>query len=128
MQSGANFVLPTANEGTNRTIYFYKGSKLLVSDIEIPKYHSAALTPNAKIKITALEDDCSILLLQGRPIGEPVVQYGPFVMNSREKIQQTYEEYQRTQFGGWPWPVSDPVHGNQGRFAQHADGRLETKG
>ena len=126
MEAGATFTLPKASEGTNRTIYFYEGEALTVGDAKIPSYHMAELTPNAALTIQAVSGDCSILMLQGRPIGEPVVQYGPFVMNTRQEIQETYDEFQQTQFGGWPWPTNEPTHGNKGRFALHADGRMET--
>jgi hypothetical protein len=67
------------------------------------------------------------LLLAGKPIAEPVVQYGPFVMNTRTQIQEAISDYQRTGFGGWPWPSDDPVHAKDaGRFARHADGKVET--
>ena len=70
--------------------------------------------------------ESEILLLQGHPIGQPVVQHGPFVMNTADEIRAAYVDYQRTQFGGWPWASADPVHGaDQPRFARHADGSLE---
>ncbi|MDX5320959.1 MAG: pirin family protein, partial [Bacteroidota bacterium] len=71
----------------------------------------------------------SFLFLQGKPINEPVAQYGPFVMNTQEEITQAFREYQRTQFGGWPWPRRDNVHAQtKGRFAIHADGKVEERG
>jgi quercetin 2,3-dioxygenase len=64
--------------------------------------------------------------MQGRPIGEPVAQQGPFVMNTHDEIVQAFSDYRRTQFGGWPWDRDDPTHGaTAGRFARHADGRVE---
>ena len=68
----------------------------------------------------------ALLLLAGTPLGEPIVQHGPFVMNTQQEIQQAFRDYQATQFGGWPWKRDDPVHPREaGRFARHADGRVE---
>ena len=76
------------------------------------------------IPIVNQGDPAEFLLLQGRPIGAPVFQMGPFVMNSAEEIQQALLDYRLTEFGGWPWPNREPVHHRtSGRFALHADGR-----
>ena len=83
-------------------------------------------TQETKFKVGT--KDASLLLLQGRPISEPVAQQGPFVMNTQQELQQAFEEYRLTQFGGWPWPYPDNVHDKEkGRFAQYPDGTLEEK-
>ncbi len=128
MSAGATYTLPKASEGINRTIYHYEGDKLMVAGTDVPKYNAAELLPNVETVLVAGEEGASVLVLQGKPIGETVIQYGPFVMNTKEEINQAFEDYHKTQFGGWPWPKYDQVHGREKtRFAKHADGKEEIK-
>ncbi len=127
MQAGATWTLPAASGAkTNRVLYFFTGDRVGLDDHE-QRDHAALVVDAARdIVISAGDQTVELLLLQGRPIAEPVVQYGPFVMNTRAEIQQAFQDYQRTQFGGWPWPSDDPVHAREeGRFARHADGKIE---
>jgi len=129
MEAGAKWNLPKASAGINRTLYFFKGDELKAGDTSIESYHCANLVPEEVLTLEAGTEACNILILQGRPIGEPVVQHGPFVMNTKQEIQQAFTDYQNTQFGGWPWATHAPVHPiEKGRFADHANGKVETKG
>ena len=89
----------------------------------------AAIELNASIDVELVNGPqvSEFLVLQGKPIAEPVAQYGPFVMNTEAEIHQAFADYRRTEFGGWPWPDNAPVHGpDRVRFAKHADGQVET--
>ena len=95
----------------------------------IPDRHRVTLRADADIALTAGPDVAEILMLQGKPIGEPIARHGPFVMNTDAEIRQAYADYQRTQFGGWPWTSDDPVHvRDQDRFARRPNGEIETPG
>ena len=98
-----------------------------VADTDIQPYHSIELVSDEDIFLESGDNEVKILLLQAKPIGETVVQYGPFVMNSREEIQDAFNDFQRTQFGGWSWDNSEPVHDRgKGRFAKHSDGKEDS--
>jgi redox-sensitive bicupin YhaK (pirin superfamily) len=130
MESGARFALPAAAPGTNRSLYFFRGSGLAVNGRAIPPKHQVELRADVETVLDVggrdRSDETEILILQGRPINERVAQYGPFVMNTQDEIRQAFADYQKTQFGGWPWDRPDPVHSReQGRFARLLDGRLD---
>lgn len=126
MASHAEWTLPKAQPGTNRTLYFFDGDTVQIGGTQVSSGHAIELRADFDVRLTNGAEKAEFLLLQGRPINEPVVQYGPFVMNSTEGIQQAFADYQQTPFGGWPWPADGPVHPRgEGRFARHVDGRIE---
>jgi redox-sensitive bicupin YhaK (pirin superfamily) len=127
MAPGAHWTLPAATgKGTRRMLYFFKGRSVIIAGRAVTEHAAIELAGNLPVELVNGDEPAEFLLLQGRPIGEPVAQYGPFVMNTRAEIEQTSADYQRTQFGGWPWPDQAPVHGRDpARFARHPDGHEE---
>jgi len=125
---GASWILPPAARGSSRFLYFFAGRALHVSGTPVPEPALVVVDPDAQIRLEAAGSEIELLMLQGKPIAEPVAQYGPFVMNTRAELQQAFADYQRTQFGGWPWGAVDPVNGREGRFARQPDGSMERPG
>ncbi|HUJ75105.1 MAG TPA: pirin family protein [bacterium] len=122
----ARWVLPAARPGTQRTLYFFRGAGLQVGGQALGGPGAVRVRGEVDVSLINGAQESELLLLQGRPIGEPVVQHGPFVMNSRSEIVQAFQDYQQTEFGGWPWPSDGPVHPAQaGRHARYPDGRVE---
>jgi quercetin 2,3-dioxygenase len=128
MEPGAEWTLPEAGKGINRTLYFFEGDDLKIADQSISPYHGVELESDVEVVIKNNGEQSRLLMLQGKPINEPVVQYGPFVMNTQAEIQEAMQDYRNTGFGGWPWPSHAHVHPREkSRFAKHVDGREEVK-
>lgn len=128
VEAKTQFVLPKADKKVTRTLYFYEGSEIGIDDQKINPNYGIVLDPAKDVTISIGDKKAHLLVLQGKPIDEPVAKYGPFVMNTQAEIQQAMDEYRLTQFGGWPWPQPDHVHPREkGRFAKYPDGKVVEK-
>mmetsp|Transcript_9015 Transcript_9015/g.11267 ORF Transcript_9015/g.11267 Transcript_9015/m.11267 type:complete len:356 (-) Transcript_9015:549-1616(-) len=124
IQPGGNLTIPAAHNGdASRALYLIEGYDGIVVGNKTFR-RSTMLTVDASQPITISVPANSesvpgqVLMLQGKPIGEPVAQHGPFVMNTQSEIRQAFADYQQTQFGGWPWQRNDMVFPrDKGRFA-----------
>jgi len=126
MDANAVWSLPATDGRCSRRLFYFNGQGIVACDREVPAGQALTLVADADIELKNGPETSEFLLLQGLPVAEPVVQYGPFVMNSEEEIHQAFADYRKTGFGGWPWPENDPTHPrDEGRFARHPDGRLE---
>lgn len=128
LEPHATWTIPgITGSALHRTLYFYEGESIHIGELLIEQQHLIELHTTEPLHITNGEKAASFLLLGGKPIQEPVVQHGPFVMNSPAEIQEAFREYQQTQFGGWPWPAHEQTHSpERGRFAHYPDGHEET--
>ena len=128
--TGGRWTMPPARgDATVRSMYVMDGTAVeLGSEREVLEAGTGATVRADEPVVVASADGAEAMVLQGRPIAEPVAQYGPFVMNDEAGIRQAMVDYRATGFGGWPWPDEAPVHGRDaGRFAQHADGHVEER-
>jgi quercetin 2,3-dioxygenase len=126
LNAAGSWTIPAAaGDGTVRVLYVFEGADVRLEDAPVDASTGAVVRCDVPVEVTS-RTGAEILMLQARPIGEPVAQYGPFVMNTEDEIRQAFADYRATEFGGWPWPTDDPVHGTDPvRFARHADGMLE---
>ena len=129
MKPDGEWILPKAQTDVNRSLFFYAGDEVIIDGEKIGSDYAITLSPVDDITLKCGSTEASFLLLQGKPINEPVAQHGPFVMNTSQEIQQAFADYQKTQFGGWPWRQPDPTNGSENkRFAIYADGKEERRG
>lgn len=127
LSAGARWVLPAAQPGSNRALYIVTGDGIRIDDHPLPAAHGARLDPERSATLHAPDGQVEVLILQGRPIGEPVVQQGPFVATTPGDMREALLRYRETGFGGWPWGSADPTHGPEPRrFARLPDGRTVT--
>ena len=126
--------VPRAKIGkeANRYLYFVEGDEMVINGREkIRKKTGAELDASQSftVKCTKIESTsnrnshsdsssngqegknkcCAFLILSGRPISEPVASHGPMVMNTNAELRQAFQDFDRTQFGGWPWKSNDVV-------------------
>jgi hypothetical protein len=85
--------------GHNAFLYVYEG-QAAIGDQPLPNRAAGLLTDGDRVQVRAGESGARLLLLAGKPLNEPVVQYGPFVMNTREEIERAVRDYQRGELTG----------------------------
>ena len=129
MEPEASFTIPSISDTLIRNLYFYEGRDIInIANEKVSSSNRIKLSGNEEFVIQNGNSDSYLLLLEGEPIIEPVVQYGPFVMTNEQEIRDAFDDYRRTEFGGWPWARRDPVHDrNVGRFVRYADGTTENR-
>ena len=96
LPDGARFsqVLPA---GHNAFLYVYRGG-VTVQGSPVADRHMAILGNDGDGVVLQADGDSRVLLIAGRPLQEPIVQYGPFVMNTAEQIHQAVRDYQAGKF------------------------------
>ena len=97
LPAGATFVHPV-KDGHNAFLYPYEGT-LELGGTTLRTHDAGVLAEQGEVAVQAGPDGARFLLLAAKPLDEPVVQYGPFVMNTRDEIEQAIRDYQGGAFG-----------------------------
>ena len=95
LPAGAEFVAPVT-AGHNAFLYNYEGSARVGASADaraLPNRAAGVLSDGDEVRVRAGAEGVSFLFLAAKPLREPVVQYGPFVMNTREEIEQALADY-----------------------------------
>lgn len=95
----ASLIVPLP-EGHNAFIYVYQGRAMAgpVEDkVIVERGELALLSPGDSLDLSAGSEACRLILLAGRPLGEPIARYGPFVMNTNDEVRQAFLDYQAGQ-------------------------------
>jgi redox-sensitive bicupin YhaK (pirin superfamily) len=96
---GTAFTVPL-QAGHAAFLYLYEGSARIGSDGgALPHRAAGLLSDGEDVQVAAGPDGARLLVLAARPIREPIVQYGPFVMNTRAEIEQAIRDYQQGRLG-----------------------------
>ena len=120
LSPNAEITIPKVSSTLNRMLYNIEGKGIQIEDKAISSHHCARLDGAENILVKNGNTNTLLLLLEGEPINEPVVAYGPFVMNTRQEIEQAIKDFRETEFGGWPWENPEPVNKlDDGRFANY---------
>lgn len=96
LPAGARFEQPLA-AGHNAFTYTYRGS-VSIGDAAVPDRHMAILANDGAAVVVEATEDARLIIVAGKPLGEPIVQHGPFVMNTEEEIHQTLRDYREGKF------------------------------
>jgi quercetin 2,3-dioxygenase len=72
----------------------YEGS-VVIGDKVLEKHHLGVLTAGEIVELSAKSSGAKLIVVAGKPLHEPIVQYGPFVMNTRAEIEQAFNDYRR---------------------------------
>lgn len=128
MEPNTSFKLDSISETMNRFLFFYDGTEnVKMNDRELSVGQMADLYGDEEVTISTGDASAKFLLLEGEPINEPIVTYGPFVANSQQELQEAFNEYRRTEFGGWPWGEKESdivIERDAGRFASYKFGEI----
>lgn len=120
---GARLVLPAAQlTQTQRTLFVYEGGSLQVDGQPVGGNRRVRVVAQTRLPLNNPGSGLvRMMLMQGVPLNEPVVRSTVYVTNTIEELQQAKRDFQRTQFGGWPWDSRQPMHGpGFERFARYA--------
>lgn len=97
LPAGSRFVQPIA-AGHNAFTYTYRGTVSIAGTV-VPDRNMAILANDGATGVVLeAQEAARVLIISGQPLGEPIAQYGPFVMNTAEEIQQTLQDYRNGMF------------------------------
>ena len=125
LEKGKELIIPAFPEDAPVQL-FVRSGKLAIDGNEISEQSLLIYTSDEVSHFEVIEE-VDFMVFIGKEIKEEVFAYGPFVMTTREEVIQAYNDFERTEFGGWPWKESAPsIPNTEGRFSMNNHGQEKT--
>jgi len=123
MAPGARFVLDPTSAEAKRNLYYVSGGGLTICDREFEQGARATMVPTEEVVVVNGDSDSVLWVLEGKPIGEKVVAFGPVFLDNLDDVRAALDEIRKDLYSEWPWDVIDKAQPlGTGRFIEYPDG------
>lgn len=122
MDPGSDLVIDPVDEGVARNIYLVSG-EAVVCDEPVPVNSRARILTSGEVSVSTGDSPAVMWLLEGRPIGQKMVSFGPVFLGSLKEVRSGLDEIRVNEYAEWPWDVVDKAQPlGTGRFISYPDG------
>ena len=126
LSPGARVQMSRVASGINRNLYFTKGGRISMGDVDYGVETRLKLVTDRDFHIINGEEESEIWLLEGSPIGEKYYSFGPVIANDEKSVRSAMNEIRENEIKDWRWGIVDKTNppGTK-RFVEYSDGTVE---
>jgi len=126
LDAGASLTFDPAADGVTRNVYQTEGKGARLDSVEITEGTRLKVKPGCGFTIEAGKEPAVFWLLEGKPIGQTMAQFGPVILDNIDNVRAAMDDIRKNEFQEWKWGVMDVTNPlDMGREFHRADGSVE---